>query len=42
MFDNVVLNMSTIKSTVNYINKDILMSTDLLIDLRTIVHMIVN
>ena len=42
MFNNIVLNMLTIKSTVNYINKDILMLTDLLIDSEVTVHMIVN
>ena len=31
-----------IKLTVNYINKDILMLTDLLIDLRVTAHMIIN
>ena len=34
--------MSTIKLTVNHINKDILMSTDLLIDLKVTVHIIAN
>ena len=42
MFNNVILNILMIKLTVNYVNKDILISTDLLIDLRVIVHMIVN
>ena len=42
MFNNVVLNVLIIKLTVNHINKDILMLTDLLIDLRVTVHMIVN
>ena len=42
MFNNIVLNVLTIKSTVNHINKDISMSIDLLIDLGVTVHMIVN
>ena len=42
MFNNVVLNVSTSKLTVNYINKDILMLIDLLIDSEVTVHMIVN
>ena len=42
MFNNIILNMSIIKLTVNYINKDISMLTDLLIDLRVTAHMIVN
>ena len=42
MFNNIILNMSIIKLTVNHVNKDILMLTDLLIDLRVTVHIIVN
>ena len=42
MFNNVVLNILIIKLTVNHVNKDILMLTDLLIDLRVTAHMIVN
>ena len=42
MFNNIVLNMLIIKLTVNHVNKDILMSTDLLIDSEVTVHMIVN
>ena len=42
MFNNVVLNMLMIKLTVNHVNKDISMSTDLLIDLEVTVHMIIN
>ena len=34
--------MSTIKLTVNYINKDISMLTDLLIDSEVTAHIIVN
>ena len=34
--------MLTIKSTVNHINKDILMSMNLLIDLEVTVHIIAN
>ena len=42
MFNNIVLNSLMIKLTVNHINKDILMSTDLLLDLEVTVHMIAN
>ena len=42
MFNNVILNVSIIKLTVNYINKDMLMLTNLLIDLRVTTHIIVN
>ena len=42
MFNNIILNMLTIKSTVNHINKDILMSTDLLIDSEVTAYMIIN
>ena len=42
MFNNVVLNVSTIKSTVNHVNKDISMLINLLIDSEVTVHMIVN
>ena len=42
MFNNIVLNMSIIKLTVNHINKDILMLIDLLIDLEVIIYMIIN
>ena len=42
MFNNVILNMLMIKLTVNHVNKDILMSIDLLIDSEVTVHMIAN
>ena len=42
MFNNVILNMLTIKSIVNHINKDILMLINLLIDLRVTIYMIIN
>ena len=42
MFNNVILNMSMIKLTVNHVNKDILMLMNLLIDLKVTVHIIVN
>ena len=42
MFNNIVLNILTIKLTVNHVNKDISMSTDLLIDSKVIMHMIAN
>ena len=42
MFNNIVLNMSTIKLTVNHVNKDISMLINLLIDLRVTAHMIIN
>ena len=42
MFNNIIYNMLMIKLTVNHVNKDILMLTDLLIDLKVTVHMIVN
>ena len=42
MFNNIILNILIIKLTVNYVNKDIPMSTDLLIDLEVTAHMIVN
>ena len=42
MFNNIILNILTIKLTVNHINKDILMLINLLIDLEVTVHIIVN
>ena len=42
MFNNIILNILIIKLTVNYINKDILMSIDLLIDSEVTAHTIVN
>ena len=42
MFNNIILNMLKIKSTVNYVNKDISMLMNLLIDSEVTVHMIVN
>ena len=42
MFNNINLNILINKLTVNHINKDILMSTDLLIDLEVITYMIIN
>ena len=42
MFNNIVLNVSTIKLTVNHINKDILMSMNLLVDSEVTTYMIVN
>ena len=42
MFNNIILNVLTIKLTVNHFNKDILILTDLLIDLEVTIYMIVN
>ena len=42
MFNNIVLNVSTIKPTVNHVNKGISMLTDLLIDSGATAHMIAN
>ena len=42
MFNNIIFNVLMIKLTVNHVNKDILMLTDLLIDLEVTVHIIVN
>ena len=42
MFNNIILNVLMIKSTVNHINKNISMSINLLIDLRATAHIIIN
>ena len=42
MFNNVVLNVSTIKPTVNHVNKGMSIPTDLLIDSGATAHMIAN
>ena len=42
MFNNIILNMLMIKLIVNHVNKDILMSMNLLIDLEVTAHIIVN
>ena len=42
MFNNIVLNVLMIKSTVNHINNNILMLTDLLTDSEVTMHIIMN